>query len=295
MSPEHFVRVSYDLRQRFRYVYPGPIRNLHHQLVIAPPRVYGDQRCVSDRLTVSPDIPVRWYRDAFDNAVATIDAAFIRDAVEIDYEAVIERSAARTPLIPAAWYDDPRFRSPSALTVPDRRLRDAAAELATTMAQRAGPGDDRRALSAADPRATAAAICEFVYGHMRYASDVTTVETTAAEAFAQGAGVCQDYAHVMIALCRLRGLAARYVSGHMLGEGGTHAWVEIVGPPDGDTAPVWGFDPTHRRATTLRYLFVAAGRDYADVTPTSGRFVAPYHGEFSTSRSVDVMTAEYAA
>jgi hypothetical protein len=81
----------------------------------------------------------------------------------------------------------------------------------------------------------------------------------------------------------------------MLGEGGTHAWVEIVGPPNGDVAPVWGFDPTHRRATTLRYLFVSAGRDYADVTPTSGRFVAPYHGEFFTSRSVDVVNAEYAA
>jgi transglutaminase-like putative cysteine protease len=274
------VRVSYELRQRFRYEYPGPIHDLHHRLVVAPPRVHGDQVRVSDRLLVTPDVRVRWDRDVFDNAVATIDAPFIPDALQIDYEAVIERRAAVTPTVPARWYLDPRYRGPSTLTVPDRRLRAAAAEL--------GADDD-------EPYALASRIGSFVFDRMRYAGGVTNVATTAAEAFAQGAGVCQDYAHIMIALCRLRGLAARYVSGHMLGEGGTHAWVEIVGPPNGDVAPVWGFDPTHRRATTLRYLFVAAGRDYADVTPTSGRFVAPYHGAFFTSRSVDVVNAEYAA
>jgi transglutaminase-like putative cysteine protease len=275
------VRVSYNLQQRFRYDYPGPIRDLHHRLVVAPPRVHGDQVRVADRLIVTPDVSVRWDRDVFDNAVATIDAALIREAIQIDYEAVIERSATLTPTVPARWYGDARYRGPSTLTVPDRRLRAAADELA------GADGDGTYAL--------ASRIGDFVFERMRYVSGVTHVATTAAEAFAQGAGVCQDYAHIMIALCRLRGLAARYVSGHMLGEGGTHAWVEIVGEPTGGTAPVWAFDPTHRRATTLSYLFVAAGRDYADVTPTSGRFVAPYHGRFSTSRSVDVVDAEYAA
>ena len=280
LPDQRIVRVSYNLTQRFRYDYPGPIRDLHHRLVVAPPRVHGDQVRVADRLIVTPDVSVRLDRDVFDNAVATIDAALIRDAIQIDYEAVVERSATLTPTVPARWFADPRFRGPSTLTVPDRRLRAAAADLAG--------GDD-------DPYALAARIGDFVFERMRYVSGVTTVATTAAEAFAHGAGVCQDYAHVMIALCRLRGLAARYVSGHMLGEGGTHAWVEVVGEPTGAVAPVWGFDPTHRRATTLSYVFVAAVRDFADVTPTSGRFVAPYHGRFSTSRSVDVVDTEYAA
>ena len=65
---------------------------------------------------------------------------------------------------------------------------------------------------------------------MRYAHGVTGVKTTAAEAFALRQGVCQDYAHVMLALCRACGLPARYVSGHLLGEGGTHAWVEVLLP-----------------------------------------------------------------
>ena len=131
---------------------------------------------------------------------------------------------------------------------------------------------------------------------MRYVPDVTNVATTAAQAFAQGTGVCQDYAHIMLVLCRLNGLAARYVSGHLIGEGGTHAWVEVIGEPLGDgTVPVWGFDPTHRRTTTLNYVFVAAGRDFADVTPTSGCFVAPYIGRFTTYRSVEVVSADDAA
>ena len=132
---------------------------------------------------------------------------------------------------------------------------------------------------------------------MRYVSRCHHRRHDRGKAYTLGVGVCQDYAHIMIALSRACGLAARYVSGHLLGEGGTHAWVkEIIADPGGSrAAPVWGFDPTHRRETTLSYLFVAAGRDFADVTPTSGRFLAPYIGTFTTSRSVDVVSAEYAA
>jgi transglutaminase-like putative cysteine protease len=281
LSDAPIVRASYLLRQRFRYAYPGPIRKLRHRLVIAPPSAYGDQTLVSDRLVITPDAAVCWGEDTFGNVVARIAAQCIDDAIELDYEAVIERSAGPKPTVPARWYRDPRFREPSALTLPDRSLRRAAARLVY--------GSD-------DAHALATRINEYVHAHMRYVPDVTTVATTAAQAYALGVGVCQDYAHIMIALARACGLAARYVSGHLLGEGGTHAWVEIVADPcGGRTAPVWGFDPTHRRETTLSYLFVAAGRDFVDVTPTSGRFLAPYIGTFTTSRSVDVVSAEYVA
>ena len=281
MPDRTVARASYLLRQRFRYAYPGPIRNLRHRLLIAPPAVYGDQVLVSDKLTVTPDVPVTWSEDAFGNALAKIAAHRIEDAIDLDYEAVVERSAGPPPAIAARWYRDARYRDPSQLTEPDRDLRRAAARLAR---------------DGGDQYAVAARINAYVYEHMRYVPDATTVSTTAAQAYAGGVGVCQDYAHVMIALCRMCGVPARYVSGHLLGEGGTHAWVEVIAEPkDGPSAPVWGFDPTHRRETTLSYLFVAAGRDFADVTPTSGRFVAPYIGEFTTSRSVDVVRTEYVA
>jgi transglutaminase-like putative cysteine protease len=281
LSDTPIVRASYLLRQHFRYAYPGPIRNLRHRLVIAPPSLYGDQTLVSDRLVISPDAAVRWGEDPFGNVVARIAAPRIDEAIELDYEAVVERGAGPKPTLRARWYRDPRYRDPSALTLPDGALSRVAARLA---------GGD------ADPYALATRINEYVHAHMRYVPDVTTVATTAAQAYTLGVGVCQDYAHIMIALARACGLAARYVSGHLLGEGGTHAWVEVIADPRGSrSAPVWGFDPTHRRETTLSYLFVAAGRDFTDVTPTSGRFLAPYIGTFTTSRSVDVVTAEYVA
>jgi transglutaminase-like putative cysteine protease len=275
------VRASYLLRQHFRYEYPGPIRKLRHRLVIAPPSAYGDQTLVSDRLVITPDAAVRWGEDAFGNVVARIAAPRVDEAIELDYEAIVQRSAGPKLTVPARWFRDPRFREPSALTLPCGALRSVAARLSS--------GID-------DPYALASRINEYVHEHMRYVPDVTTVATTAAQAYTLGVGVCQDYAHIMIALARACGLAARYVSGHLLGEGGTHAWVEVIADSCGRrAAPVWGFDPTHRRETTLSYLFVAAGRDFADVTPTSGRFLAPYIGTFTTSRSVAVVTAEYAA
>jgi transglutaminase-like putative cysteine protease len=276
------VHVSYLLRQRFRYDYPGPISHLRHRLVIAPPLAYGDQIVVRDRLVVTPETAVMWERDVFGNAVATLIARRVEDAIDLDYEAFVQRSEGAHPRIAASWFDDARLHEPSPLTAPDEALRAAAATL------RQEHFGDRYGL--------AARINAVVFEHMRYVPDVTNVATTAAEAYAQGTGVCQDYAHVMLALCRLNGLAARYVSGHLIGEGGTHAWVEVIGEPLGDgSAPVWGFDPTHRRVTTLSYVFVAAGRDFADVTPTSGCFVAPYIGRFSTYRSVEVVPAEDAA
>lgn len=274
--------VTYLLRQRFRYDYPGPIADLRHRLVIAPPLAYGDQLVVRDRLLVTPETAVRWERDGFGNAVATLIAARIDESIELDYEAVIRRSAGPHPRLCDDWFDDERLLSPSALTAPDDALRAAAAML---LRERD-----------ADRYALAARINAYVFEHMRYVPDVTNVATTAAQAFAQGTGVCQDYAHIMLVLCRLNGLAARYVSGHLIGEGGTHAWVEVIGEPVGDgTVPVWGFDPTHRRTTTPNYVFVAAGRDFADVTPTSGCFVAPYIGRFSTYRSVEMISANDAA
>ncbi len=282
MPDDGVANVTYLLRQRFRYDYPGPIAHLRHRLVIAPPLAYGDQLVVRDRLVVTPETAVRWERDDFGNAVATLIASQIDESIDLDYEAVIQRSAGPHPRVSASWYEDPRLLRPSMLTSADEAMCDAAGEL--------------RREHDADRYALAARINAYVFDHMRYVPDVTNVGTTASEAFAQGTGVCQDYTHIMLALCRLNGIAARYVSGHLIGEGGTHAWVEVIGEPLGDgTAPVWGFDPTHRRTTTLNYVFIAAGRDFTDVTPTSGCFVAPYIGRFSTYRSVEVVGSEDAA
>lgn len=98
----------------------------------------------------------------------------------------------------------------------------------------------------------------------------------------------------MLATCRAAGLAARYVSGHMLGEGGSHAWVEVLLPagPDRDLCLI-AFDPTKRRRPNLGYTTVATGRDYCDVAPTSGTYTGQYIGQLSFTKNAGLTLLEY--
>jgi transglutaminase-like putative cysteine protease len=111
-----------------------------------------------------------------------------------------------------------------------------------------------------------------------YSPGATVVSSTLAEILDRRVGVCQDFAHVLIALARLLGWPARYVSGYLVpeaeSEGNSHAWVEI-GSADGS----WiGLDPTHRCVTGLRHVAIAVGRDYSDVSPLRGVFVSESPG-----------------
>ena len=109
---------------------------------------------------------------------------------------------------------------------------------------------------------------------------VTNYRTPAAAALELGKGVCQDYAHVLLVVLRLLGIPARYVSGHLPGSGPPHAWVEaLVGPRQ-----VIGLDPSTARLAGPEYLMVAVGRDFADVTPTSGVFCGAAGGTLSYSK-----------
>jgi transglutaminase-like putative cysteine protease len=140
-------------------------------------------------------------------------------------------------------------------------------------------------------------ISDWVHASMTYEWGVTGVRTTAAQAITLGAGVCQDYAHVMLAIARACGLPSRYVSGHLLGQGGTHAWVEVVLPTNDGTgdAIAWPFDPTNAGRGGLGYLTIAVGGDYADVAPTSGTYLSPLTGRLVTSKTVTLTDLEYAA
>lgn len=110
--------------------------------------------------------------------------------------------------------------------------------------------------------------------------------TTASVAFRMGRGVCQDYAHVTIALARAGGIGARYVSGHLLGDGATHAWVELLVRARSGRRSVLAFDPTHGCPASFRYVTVAIGRDYDDVAPTSGVFIGASPGRLRGTQRV---------
>ncbi len=268
-------RVTYLLQQSFRYDYPGPVQQLRQRLVVLPPERHGNQHLRSHRLDVAGARTRRHVRkDSQGNTVVRLHADRVEDAVEFRLRAVLERVTRQGPVrLPASALTDPRLLRPTRLTAPDDALRELAAGLR-------GPWDDRLAL--------ADAVCQTVHSAMTYHYGVTSVTSTAAEALAGGQGVCQDSAHIMLALCHLLALPARYVSGHLLGQGGTHAWVEVV-VPRGDHAEAMPFDPCNGVPGSARYLTVATGRDYADVAPTSGSYIGAAGGELTTSRQVGVL------
>ncbi|MGB8267144.1 MAG: transglutaminase family protein [Candidatus Velthaea sp.] len=272
--------VTYIIHQHIRYEYPGPITDLRQRLMISPRDGHGGQRRIVQRLDVFPQLPAETHGDAFGNSVISLTVARLDCGIDFEYWAIVEREAwVREHREARSVLEMPSLMRSSLLTRADENLREVA---------------ERLRAAHREPLELAHAINHFVFEHMEYAFGATDVYTTAAVAFHLGKGVCQDYAHVMLALARHCGLAARYVSGHLLGEGGTHAWVEIILPDRGDGLVI-AFDPTHDRVVTMKYIVVAVGRDYADVAPTSGVFTAPFGGELSVRKRVGVTDVRYAA
>ena len=273
-------RAAYLVRQTFRYEYPEPIRDLNHRLVVIPPERFGDQRRLWHDVSVRHDgVTLDSRTDRFGNVIFQAVAPWVADTIEFVAEVSVERHAAEPHRLPDGWLADGYLLEPSPLTQADDRILRAADDLAA-LGDWGVPLADR--------------INDWVYQSMTYRYDVTGVRTTAAEALALGAGVCQDYAHVMLALCRACGLPSRYVSGHLLGQGGSHAWVEVLLPAGDGTgeAVAHAFDPTHASRGGLGYVTVAIGADYSDVAPTSGTYLSGARGRLTATKRVTLVEVE---
>ena len=144
----------------------------------------------------------------------------------------------------------------SPLVAWDQELRSWAERQALQQMPPLGRKEHRMALS----------LMAAVHHHVQYQRFVTDNATSALDVFRLRQGVCQDYAHLLIAACRSIGLHARYVNGLVEGEGETHAWVEVY---DGEA---WhGYDPTHNQLIRWGYIKLAHGRDVSDCPSNRGR------------------------
>ncbi|MEJ0080378.1 MAG: transglutaminase family protein [Puia sp.] len=124
----------------------------------------------------------------------------------------------------------------------------------------------------------------------KYIPGITNIETTIDEILQQKAGVCQDFAHVLLQILRTMHVPSRYVSGYICphrsglrGEGATHAWVEAWIPESGWT----GIDPTNKIWVTNNHIKLAVGRDFTDCSPTRGSFKGTASQQLSVLVSVD--------
>lgn len=271
---------TYRIDQALAYEYDSPIVDLRHRLVISPRATHGDQRRLSYRLWTSEGIPCAAGVDRFGNTVAELTAERIERGITFSLEATVRRRAFAVPhTVAAEEVMYPAWLQMRRMIRADAALAEAAADLSALYR---------------NERERAEAIVQFVHRSLTYTKGVTDVFTTASVAYSMRRGVCQDFAHVAIAIARACGLHARYVSGHLIGEGATHAWVEILIPERDDRCAVYAYDPTYGCSTNLRYVTVAVGRDYEDVAPTSGVFVGASPGKLRGTQQVTLLDVEAA-
>jgi transglutaminase-like putative cysteine protease len=284
------ARAVYRVRQHYRYSYNGPVWDMKQRLIMIPREHDGDQRVLQNDLAIrgmEDEAEVTWIQDRFGNRVANVVVPRVPHAV--DFEAVFEverdaaRSSARRPAPWPAELGPLHYLRPTALTAPDSKLVDAGIQIV-----RSADGARERADRAHD----------WAAGSITYQHGVTGYTTPAAMALHFQKGVCQDFAHILLALLRLVNIPCRYVSGHMLGEGAPHAWVEalIADASSPSEVEVVAYDPTHHRRARIDYITVATGRDFADVTPTSGTYGGPALGRLAYTKQAEIVELnEFAA
>jgi transglutaminase-like putative cysteine protease len=252
------VTLRLRIQHGTRFEYERPIAETVMELRLQPPDTAA-QRVLDFALEVSPPGPASSHVDGFGNIVHHIERPEQHDAVEVVAISIVECNGSVDPYLDAfPPLDMLRFGGPIVDVPAVRRLALAAA---------------RRSPTGTGAEGVVESLSDRIAEQIRYEKGRTSVHSNVAEVLALGAGVCQDFAHVMIACCRSLGIPARYVSGYVYdGEAAEHeshawmqAWFEGVG---------WrGFDATHRVYEGERHIKVATGRDYTDCAPTRGTYV----------------------
>jgi transglutaminase-like putative cysteine protease len=251
------------------------------------PLTDGEQRCLNFALIIEPAATVMHYRDFVGNTVHHFDIAGSHNVVKVTANSTVEIQASDRPKAPECgdWADlDAQVAASDywEMLLSSHYVR--SGELLEKLA--AELGCERRG----NPLELLSEFNSAIYNLFSYVPHSTKVDSPIEDALESRQGVCQDFAHIMIALVRKLKIPCRYVSGYMFhrdkeerdrsAEGASHAWVEALMPRLGWVA----FDPTNNLVGADRHIRVAIGRDYADVPPTRG----VYKGEAQSELSVAV-------
>ena len=225
----------------------------------------GKQTVLAAHVMIAPNGPLAKQFDGFGNVlrIGRARAAHSTFSFASSGMVVVNGDVGADVVDPQDARVHPMFLQPSALATADASLA------AFAQSVRYSVESDARLAGEAGGGAwdIASALSQTIHARLKYETGVTGVDTTAAEAFAFGRGVCQDFSQVLVAACRSLGIPARYVNGLMVGEGATHAWVEVH---DGKR---WrGLDPTNDRVVDDGYITFCHGRDFRDIPIERGVF-----------------------
>ncbi|PWG60203.1 transglutaminase family protein [Bifidobacterium catulorum] len=240
---------DYEMRLDFS----SPVTDHRFQLRCIPatgPR----QQVIDTKVVIDPSVEASQSIDSFDSVVMTgyLPEPHTHFGYKVTGIAFVDNANIKSEIY------KPLYRFDSALTIPGPTVKSLTERCAERL---------RHERNSGSPVAVATVIMDEVFKSFVYTPKSTTIYTTAEEALAQGKGVCQDYAHVMLSVCRHLGLTARYIAGLLGGEGATHAWVEVYHKDR------WiGLDPTHNRLVDDNYITIAHGRDYRDCMLDIGVF-----------------------
>jgi transglutaminase-like putative cysteine protease len=291
--------VRYRVRHETVYNYGGDVAH-SHQLLHLSPRDAPHQTCRRRSIILEPQPSIRRDDlDAFGNHVTRLEYDLPHDRLEVLAEVGVDVRPA--PVVAAqdsaAWEKvrgdlifSGRPMSGDLLDACRYRMESSYVRIKQTFTDY---GDDCFAPDL-PVLAAAEALMRKVYRDFKYAPGSTNIRTSAMEAFAARRGVCQDFAHIMIACLRSRGLAARYVSGYLrtlpppgadaayVGADASHAWVSVFCPPFG-----WiDLDPTNDVRVNSDHIIIAWGRDFGDVSPLRGVIVGGGRHRLSVRVSV---------
>ena len=264
----------YSIRHLTRFRYKQPVSESIMETRMHP-RSDHSQRCLAFSLSVSPRCRVFSYRDHYGNNVQHFDIPGDHEQLVIVAESLVEQQIQMDLpafLAPDAWAaldamvaegDYGEMLLPSTFAQPTPALLELARKL--------------NAVRRDDPLTVVHELNKSIYEYFEYVPRSTRVDSPIDEAIASRHGVCQDFAHTMIALLRHIGIPARYVSGYLYRgredhdrslPDASHAWVEVLLPQLD-----WvGIEPTNDLIAYNRHIRTAVGRDYADVPPTHGVF-----------------------
>ncbi len=254
-----------------KYTYPEPVRDSANQLMLYPLK---DQYQLpeSQRVAITGDPVVEVYQDYYGNHVGSFMKSVPHTELRIDSNIAITTRQRQMPTddapVQAQWNNLQEIR----YMVPYIDFLKQETFKALPELQRAANPEQYRAVSVFT---AVKQLNEYVYRNFQYIKGITSVSTTLDEIWELKAGVCQDFAHILLLMLRLLCIPARYVSGYVCppdhtlrGEGATHAWVETYIPFYG-----WlGFDPTNNCVVNDLHVRLAAGRNFSDVSPVKGTY-----------------------
>ena len=268
----HTTRVSYS----------APVRTSFNEARMTP-LTLPSQVTLESRVSAGSGVPVWTYCDYWGTFVSVFDITEPHESLTIKAQATVETGQG----LDGADAGRPSWEELRARTAQGRLLEFLLPTPLTTVASGVAAAT-QDAVRDADPVQAATDIAAQVRAQVSYMAGATGVRTNAQQAWDQGQGVCQDMAHVTVALLREAGLPARYVSGYLHADpsaepgqtvvGESHAWVEYW-------AGTWRpLDPTSGAQVRERHVVVARGRDYADIPPLKGI----YHGAPTSALDVTV-------